>query len=67
MPKETYTANQDPKRSDAQVVIGEFAGLAPTQDPHGEDPSLAAEQINCHAIHPGELRCRQGVKRITFS
>lgn len=66
MPDRTYVENRDPKRSDERVVIGEFRGLAPTQDPHDIDPSLAAIQINCFGMHPGELRCRQGIKLVRF-
>lgn len=66
MPAKTYKENQDPKQADERVVISQFAGLAPTQDPHDIDPSLASIQINCYAMHPGELRCRQGIKMLTF-
>ncbi len=66
MPADTYASNKDPKRANAQVVISKFAGMAPNQDTHDTDPSLSAVQINCYSIHPGELRCRQGIKLLTF-
>lgn len=67
MPSRTYTDNQDPKKADERVVIKEFNGLAPNQDPHDIDPSLAAVQVNCYSLHPGELRCRQGMKLVSFT
>lgn len=67
MPAKTYTDNQDPKRSDERVVISKFLGMAPTQDPHDVDPNLSAIQINCYAAHPGELRCRGGMKLVSFT
>lgn len=67
MPTKTYAKQTDPKEADEQVVISEFKGMAPTQDPHDLPPELAAIQINCVSIHPGELRARQGVKPVMFT
>jgi len=67
MPAKTYRQNQDPKQSDEAVVIKEFSGMAPSQDPHDGDPDLSAIQINCYSLHPGELRCRQGMRLVTFT
>lgn len=67
MPAKTYKNQSDPKQSDEQVVVSQFLGLSPSQDPHDLEPGLAAIQVNCYSIHPGELRCRQGIKLVTFS
>jgi hypothetical protein len=67
MPAKSYADNRDPKVADDRVVISQFSGLAPTQDPHDIDPNLSAYQINCYAMHPGELRCRPGMKLVVFA
>lgn len=67
MATKSYAKQTDPKEADEQVVISDFHGMAPSQDPHDIDPELAAIQINCVALHPGELRARQGVKLVTFT
>lgn len=67
MPAKTYKDQRDPRLADEQVAITKFLGMAPSQDPHDLEPGLAAVQVNCYSIHPGELRCRQGIKLVTFS
>lgn len=67
MPRDPYTTNTDPKRADSQVVVDEFNGMAPSQDPHQGDPRLSAFQVNAFSLHPGELRCRQGIKQVSFT
>jgi hypothetical protein len=67
MPANTYKTNADPKQANAQVVIDQWGGLAPTPDPHAMDPNLAAVQVNAYSPNPGELRCRSGVKLVRFT
>ncbi len=66
MPEKTYTDNPDPKKTDEMVKISEFRGLSSNADAHDIDPSLAAIQVNCYSVHPGELRARMGMKLLTF-
>ncbi len=67
MPFKTNATNHDPKQSNAQLVIADFKGLAPSQDPHSQDPALAAIQVNCYAVHPGQLTARKGMQLVTFA
>lgn len=67
MPIKTNADNRDPKQSDGRLVISDFRGMAPSQDPHDIDPSLSAYQVNCFALYPGQLRVRRGIKLVTFS
>ena len=66
MPLKPNYDNKDAKTADARLVIKEFKGMAPSQDPHDIDPSLSAYQVNCFAMHPGQLRARQGIKLVQF-
>lgn len=66
MPIDNHAYNRDPKQANSRVVFGDFKGLAPTQSPHGGEPGLSAWQVNCYAVQPGELRCRPGLKIVTF-
>lgn len=67
MPRNNNTNNKDPFESNARLVIADFKGMAPSQDPHQGDPALSAVQINCYALHPGQLRVRQGIKPVQFT
>lgn len=66
MPIKTNADNRDPKQSNTRLVIADFKGMAPSQDPHALDPALSAYQVNCYAIHPGQLTVRRGLKLLQF-
>jgi hypothetical protein len=66
MPYKPNYENKDAKTANARLVIAEFKGMAPSQDPHQGDPALSAIQVNCYALHPGQLRVRQGIKPVQF-
>ncbi len=66
MPIKTNASNRDPKQADSRLEITDFKGMAPSQNPHGGDPSLSAFQVNCFALRPGQLTARKGMKLITF-
>jgi hypothetical protein len=56
----------DPKRPNGITKITDFAGLAPSADPHDIHPGLAAIQVNAVPIHQGELRVRRGFRVVQF-
>lgn len=66
MPYKTNAENRDPKQSNSRLAITDFKGMSPSQDPHGLDPALSAFQVNCYAVHPGQLTVRRGMKLVTF-
>lgn len=66
MPIKTNAQNRDPKQSNGRMAITEWKGMGPSQDPHGGDPAVSAFQVNCHALHPGQLTVRAGMKLVTF-
>lgn len=66
MPIKTNAQNKDPKQSNNRVEITDFKGMGASQDPHGGDPAISAFQVNCYALHPGQLTVRAGMKLVTF-
>lgn len=52
-----------PKQS---VEIRDFPGLATKPDPDDITPGSSREQTNVQSHHPGELRVRPGVAKLTF-
>ncbi len=60
------TPGADPKAPDSQVPMRDFSGLATYADPHDITPGAGRVQVNVVSSRPGELRVRQGYKRVTF-
>jgi len=48
------------------VVIRDFTGMAPNQDPHDLQPGQSVSQINCGVGPRGELRVRLGAAVVRF-
>lgn len=48
------------------VELRDFPGLGTKVDPDDLAPGASREQTNAQSHHPGELRARPGVKRLTF-
>lgn len=48
------------------VVMRNFIGMAPNQDPHDVTPGVSLHQVNVIAGPPGELRVRLGCQRVYF-
>jgi hypothetical protein len=48
------------------VSARDFPGLSTRTDPTDLGPGAAREQTNAQSHHPGELRVRAGVRRLTF-
>ena len=57
---------QDPKKPTSRILIRDFAGMAPSNDPHDTTPGESCFQVNVTGSHPGELRARQGYAVVRF-
>lgn len=56
----------DPKAVEGAVVMRDFPGLATNIDPHDLTPGSAQVQVNVTSNRPGELRTREGWRRVKF-
>jgi hypothetical protein len=54
------------ERQAPQVVIRDFAGYLPADDPHKIPPGAAIAQVNAASFRPGELRVRKGASLVLF-
>jgi hypothetical protein len=66
MPLQTNKENRDPKQANSRLVIADFHGMAPSQNPHSQDASFSSYQLNCYAFYPGQLNVRRGLKLVQF-
>ncbi len=48
------------------VRIQDFPGLATRLDPDDLKAGGSSEQVNAQSHHPGELKVRPGIKKLTF-
>lgn len=48
------------------IVIRDFAGMAPNQDPHDVKPGESVHQVNVGTGPRGELRVRLGAAVVRF-
>lgn len=49
-----------------RVEIRDFPGLQTKPDPNDVSPGAALAQTNVRSHHPGELRVRPGLARLSF-
>jgi hypothetical protein len=59
-------SRNDPKAVDSAVAMRDFPGLVTNADPHDLKPGAAQVQVNVASSRPGELRAREGWRRLLF-
>lgn len=48
------------------MKFDQWVGLASNVDPHNLPPGANVEQVNLTVLKAGELRCREGLKEVTW-
>lgn len=65
-PKPPAWPNVPNEPSRGKVVIKDFAGYMPSDDPHDIPAGAAVSQVNAASFRPGELRVRKGAAIVRF-
>ncbi len=53
-------------KPERELVVRDFGGWRPDEDPHDLEPGSSTEQVNATSRRPGELRVRGGLKPLKF-